>query len=102
MKKVFTALAFLALFLLSARIAGAQVYAPYYYDPYAPYAYGAPYGDASQYDPYYELHTMHYQLYLNPYGYYPYWNGPVIIAPPAPPRVVLRPPASGSVPPSHR
>jgi len=98
MRKVFTALTFLALFLLAARIAGAQDYAPYYY-PYPPYGYGAPYGDPSQYDPYYELHTMHYQLYLDPYGFYPYWSAPVIIAPPAPPRVVVRPPARGSVPP---
>ena len=99
MKKVFAALSFLGLFLLSARIAGAQAYAPYYYDPYAPCAYGAPYGDPSQYDPYYELHTMHYQLYLDPYGFYPYCSAPLVVAPPAPPRVVVRPPARGNVPP---
>jgi hypothetical protein len=96
MKKIFAALAFFSLFISTAGIAGAQYYAPYPYYPYAPYGYGAPYSDPSQYDPYYELHTMHYQLYLDPYGYYyPYWNGPVGIAPPAPPpppRVVRRPP----------
>jgi len=32
---------------------------------------------------------MHYQLYLDPYGFYPYWSAPVVIAPPAPPRVVV-------------
>ena len=102
MKKLFTALVFFGLFLLTARIAGAQDYAPYYYYPYAPYAYGAPYGDPSQYDPYYELHTMHYQLYLDPYGFYPYWSAPVIVTPPAPPRVVVRPPPAtrGNVPPA--
>jgi hypothetical protein len=100
MKKIFTALAFFGLFLLTARIAGAQYYGPYPYYPY-PYAYGTPYDDPSQYDPYYELHTMHYQLYLNPYGYYPYWGAPVIVTPPAPPRVVVRPPPAtrGNVPP---
>ncbi len=107
MKKIFTALAFLGLLLSTARIAGAQYYAPYPYYPYSPYGYGAPYSDPSQYDPYYELHTMHYQLYLDPYGYYsPYWNGPAVVAPPprpappAPPRVVVRPPpATRPVPP---
>jgi hypothetical protein len=98
MKKLFTALFFFG-FLLTAQIAGAQYYAPYYYDPYPPYAYGAPYGDPSQYDRYYELRTMPYQLYLDPYGFYPYWSAPVVIAPPAPPRVGGKPPARGNVPP---
>ncbi len=100
MKKIFTALAFFGLLLTTSGIAGAQYYGPYPYYPYPPYPYAAPYGDPSQYDPYYELHTMHYQLYLDPYGYdYPYWNGTVGVAPspappvrPAPPRVVVRPP----------
>jgi hypothetical protein len=97
MKKLFTAPAFFGLFLSTAGIAGAQYYAPYPYYPYPPYPYAAPYSDPSQYDPYYELHTMHYQLYLDPYGYYyPYWNGPVGVPPPpapaAPLRVVVRPP----------
>lgn len=94
MKKIFTALIFIGLLLTTAGVAGAQYYPPYPYYPYPPYAYGAPYGDPSQYDPYYELHTMHYQLYLDPYGYYyAYPNGPAVVAPPAaaPPRVVVRP-----------
>src|SRR5712692_8730932 len=47
-----------------------QQFLPQQYDPYY-------YGDANQdayYDPYYELHVLHYQLYLPQHGAYPVYG----------------------------
>jgi len=66
--------------------AAAQAYDPY--DPYGTYAIDPQY--AQSYDPYYELHQIHYQLYLRSYGYYPY---PYYTA--APRFVVVAPPLFG-------
>jgi hypothetical protein len=80
MKKLFLAAAVLIVVMISARFAAAQVYLPAY-PYYAPYDYGTPYSDP-QYDPYAELHALHYQLYL-PYTYYSYYCcAPAVIVPP--------------------
>lgn len=93
MKKLFSLAAVLILVMISARFAAAQVYLPGY-AYYAPYDYGTPYSDP-QYDPYAELHALHYQLYL-PYSYYSYYCcAPAVIAPPAPPRVINPTPRPG-------
>jgi hypothetical protein len=63
--------------LVAVYSGAAQAYDPYY-DAYDPYAVPV------QYDPYYELHQIHYQLYLRPYAVYPY---PFFI--PSPARVVV-------------
>lgn len=79
MKVTLLAIGLLCLFLVGATDLRAQIYGPYY----------NPYGDAQyqqylewqryldylqQVDPYYELHVMHYQLYLQrfqPFFVYP-------------------------------
>lgn len=98
MKKILVTAAFLGLFLLAGQNAGAQYadYQDYYAAPYWDgYPYDYPY--AQQYDPYYELHVMHYQLYLPPYPAYSYCCVPSIGVPSAPPRAAVnpRPPARG-------
>ena len=100
MKKLFFAAVF-ALAFLSAGAAPAQVYLPGY-PYYAPYGYGELYGDPQYYDPYYELHVLHYQLYL-PYPYYSYYCcAPAVIVPPAPPRVGINPAPRPNLPPAPR
>jgi hypothetical protein len=100
--------AFLAVMLIGSVVLGthevqAQAYGSYYYPPSwneAQYQ-----GYAQEYDPYYELHVLHYQLYLpqyQPYPTYPSccfaagvgtprWSPPII----PPPQVIIspRPPA---------
>ena len=82
MKNSFLALILLALLVLGSRDVQAQAYGPYYYDPY----WDAQYQQYLQYqrylqwqqylaylqqtDPYYDLHVMHYQLYLPQYPSY--------------------------------
>ena len=93
MKNILLVIAALGLMAALTGTAHAQAYGyPYGYDAYAPSDYYA------QYDPYYELHVLHYQLYLGNYGYYysyPYVvaPAPVVVAPPlvaAPVRQPLR------------
>jgi hypothetical protein len=101
MKKIFFAAMFFCLLVLPARLALGQGYVPdYYYDP----PYGTPYGDPRAYDPYYELHALHYQLYLNPYQYqsYPYYVAPPIIARPARPPIIVSPMPRRSIPRGNR
>src|SRR4051812_36597635 len=100
MKKFFLSTMFLLLSVLPAQLAAAQGYNPYY--SYSPYGYGTPYGDPRDYDPYYDLHTEHYQLYLNPYGFYPYCCAPAIIAPLTPPPVIINPRPRPGVPRGRR
>ena len=95
MKAIFLAIALMGLLALGGDEAKAQMYGPYgygsYWDgvPYQSYPY------PQEYDPYYDLHVMHYQLYLQQYGVYPYyqpccfaggiaplWSAPVIVTPP--------------------
>jgi hypothetical protein len=81
-KKIVMAIAAMGLMLALAGAVRAQVYGyPYSYGAYPP---DDPY---VAYDPYYELHLIHYQLYLGSYGYYPYPYfvpfAPVIAVPPA-------------------
>ena len=91
-KKIFLIVMFLCLVVLSARGVQAQAYDPYFY--YNPYWSGAQYqGEPQEYDPYYQLHAMHYQLYLPQYQPYasccfqggvvvPGWYGPPAPLPP--------------------
>jgi len=84
MKKFFFAIAFLSFLLLGARDLRAQVYP--YYDPYWDFQYQQylqyqrymQWQDYLEYlrqtDPYYDLHLMHYQLYLQPYQSYPIYQ----------------------------
>jgi hypothetical protein len=99
MKKfLFSAVLFFG--VMSARFAQAQVYVPGY-SYYAPYGYAAPYAEPQYYDPYAELHALHYQLYLPyPYYAYPYYGyyccGPVVTVPPR----VVNPSPRPAVPPA--
>ena len=86
MKKIFLVM-FLCLVTLSARDVQAQVNDSYYGSYWGGYQYQ---GDPQQYDPYYELHVMHYQLYLPQSEFYysccfqtgivvvPGWTAPVV------------------------
>ena len=99
MKTPLLAVTLLGLLFLASQEARAQIYDPYagqYWD-------GAQYQPYSQpSDPYYELHTLHYQLYLQQYPGYPVvqtccfvgapgWS-PVIVTPP---QVIVVPRARG-------
>ena len=70
MKTTLTAATLLALLVLGPPDLRAQAYGPYYHDPYWEYQQYLQWqqylADLQQYDPYYELHVMHYQLYLTP------------------------------------
>ncbi len=68
MKTSFLAVTLLALLVLGTHDLQAQAYGPYYYGPYWDEILYHQY--LQQYDPYYELHVMHYQLYLRPYQPY--------------------------------
>src|SRR5690349_18129442 len=103
MKKIFLVIAVFVLVMMSAQFAPAQVYVPGYpyYAPYG-YGYGAPYADPQYYDPYAELHALHYQLYL-PYPYYSYYCcAPAVIVPPPAPPSVINPAPRPAVPPVGR
>lgn len=63
-------LAVATLSLVAVYTGTAPAYDPYSYDPYDPYNVSVQY--VPPYDPYYELHQIHYQLYLRPYSLYPY------------------------------
>lgn len=104
MKASFLALAIFGLLTLGATNLRAQVYNPYFYGPYweAQYQY-LQYQNYLQWqeylaylrenDPYYDLHVLHYQLYLQPYQPYqlyspccygfgiPVWPAPIIRVP---------------------
>ena len=102
MKKSLLAVTLLALLVLGARDLQAQAYGPYYnpywdvqYQQYLQYQHYLQWQQYLEYlrqtDPYYELHVMHYQLYLRPYQPYqiyqpccyawgviiPRWSAPV-------------------------
>jgi hypothetical protein len=85
-----TLLLAIVLLALAAILSGtARAYDPYYdpnyYDPA-----GSDY--AASYDPYYELHLIHYQLYLRSYPYpYPYYVVPVPVFSIRTPPVVVGP-----------
>ena len=72
MKALILAIGLMSVIVLGHHEAIAQMYAP---EPYAPYwdgvQYQPPYPYPQQYDPYYDLHVMHYQLYLQQYPGYP-------------------------------
>jgi hypothetical protein len=67
MKTALSAVVFVGLLFLGALDLSAQTY-PYYYWDGTQYQQYWP----QEYDPYYELHVMHYQLYLPQYQYQPY------------------------------
>jgi len=80
-KASLVAVALLSLLLLRAPELGAQFYAPYYgpygdvqYQQYLQYQYYLQWQNYLEYlrqtDPYYDLHVLHYQLYLQPYQPY--------------------------------
>jgi hypothetical protein len=84
MKATLLAVALLGLLLVGARDVQAQhgpYYGPYWeiqYQQYLQYQHYLQWQNYLEYlrqtDPYYELHVMHYQLYLQPYQPYPiYW-----------------------------
>jgi len=118
MKKSLLPVTLLALLVLGARGLQAQAYGPYYYDPYWGQIQYQQY--LQQYDPYYELHVMHYQLYLpshQPYPIYqpccyawgviiPRWSAPVsplpqaVIAPR--PQTIISPRSQAAVTPLPR
>ncbi len=87
MKKLLLAIATLS--LVTVFSGTARAYYPYYYESYAPYSV-----EVQSYDPYYELHQIHYQLYLRSYPtvVYPYYvrpvrvfvGAPVVVTTPAP------------------
>jgi len=102
MKTVFLSVMLIGLLLLGSGQVGAQTSDSY---PYIPYGSGVPFGVVpygtnsyayAPYDPYYDLHTMHYQLYLPQYPVYqpccyfagPVWTPPVVVSPP---RVIIAP-----------
>jgi hypothetical protein len=87
-KKALLAIGTAALIFVLSPAAHAQV--PYGYDPYGGYA-QPDYPQA--YDPYYQLHVLHYQLYLQQYGYY-YYAAPPVFVPGAP--VVVAPSVAGA------
>ena len=81
MKASFLTVALFGLLVLGARDIRAQAYRPYYnpywdvqYQQYLQYQHYLQWQDYLEYlrqtDPYYELHVMHYQLYLRPYQPY--------------------------------
>jgi hypothetical protein len=93
MKTAFSAVMLIGLIVLGTHDLQAQAYGPYYYPPSWN---GAQYqGYAQEYDPYYELHVLHYQLYLPQYqpyqtyapccfaagGIVPWWSTPIIPRP---------------------
>jgi hypothetical protein len=92
MKAIFLSIALMGLLVLGSHDVKAQMYGPYG----APYSAGVqyqPYPYPQQYDPYYDLHVMHYQLYLQQYPGYPFyqpccfagvgpvWSPPVVTRP---------------------
>ena len=56
--------------LVAVYVGTARAYDPFYYDSYDSYNLSVQY--LPPYDPYYELHQIHYQLYLRSYSPYPY------------------------------
>ena len=97
MKRIFVAVMFLCLVVFGIRQVEAQPYDPSYYDPYWN---GSQYQFyAQQSDPYYELHALHYQLYLPEYQAYPGYpyccvaGGFVVVPQPItpPPPVIVKP-----------
>jgi hypothetical protein len=113
-KTYFLAITLLALVLLGSRSAEAQASGPYYYSPYwdaqyQNYLHWQAYLEyLRQYDPYYELHVMHYQLYRPPsqaYQVYPpccYAWDVTALQPFHAPQAAISPPtrAGGSLPPT--
>lgn len=93
MKAIIFSIALMGLLVLGSRDVNAQIYGSYGYPPYwgVPYQ---PYPYPQNYDPYYDLHVMHYQLYFQQYPGYPYyqpccfagigplWSAPVVTPPP--------------------
>lgn len=94
MKTFSLSIALMGLLALGTREVKAQMYGLYPYGPdwngvqYQPYPY------PQQYDPYYDLHVMHYQLYLQQYPGYPVYQPCCFVAGVAPlwsPSFVTRP-----------
>ena len=74
MKTIFLSIALIGLLGLGSHDVKAQMSGP---DAYAQYWDGVqyqPYPYPQQYDPYYDLHVMHYQLYLQQYPGYPIYQ----------------------------
>jgi hypothetical protein len=71
MKAIVMAVGLMSVLLLGNHEATAQMYQPYPYNAYWDGVQYQPYPYPQQYDPYYDLHVMHYQLYLQQYPGYP-------------------------------
>jgi hypothetical protein len=67
-------MALLAATLLGLLVLGIQEVQAQAYVPYGVYWDGSQYVYAQQNDPYYELHVLHYQLYLPQYQPYPIYQ----------------------------
>jgi hypothetical protein len=110
MKAIVMAVGLMSVLLLGNHEATAQMYQPYPYNPYWDGVQYQSYPYPQQYDPYYDLHVMHYQLYLQQYpGYpvYPSFYQPCcfIAGIPIQSTPVIRPrpnPASRPLPPRRR
>ena len=99
MKAIFLSIAVMGLLLLESHEVKAQMYGPYGYAPYWGGVQYQPYPYPQNYDAYYDLHIMHYQLYLRQYPGYsvyqpccfaggaPVWSPPVV----RPPKVIIAP-----------
>jgi hypothetical protein len=100
MKATFLSIVLMSLLVLGSHEVKAQMYEPYAYAPYGDGVQYQPYPYPQQYDPYYDLHVMHYQLYLQQYpgypiyqpccfvgGVAPVWSAPIV----RPPLVIIAP-----------
>src|SRR5690349_10947342 len=74
MKGILPAIGLISILVLGNHEATAQMYGPYPGGPYWDAAQYQSYPYPQQYDPYYELHVMHYQLYLQQYPGYPVYQ----------------------------
>jgi hypothetical protein len=106
MKAIILAIGLMSILTLGNHEAAAQMYDPYSYGAYwdgaqyQPYPQYQPNPYPQQYDPYYDLHVIHYQLYLQQYPGYPVFYPtccfvtgiPVLSAP------VIRPPRPMAAP----
>jgi hypothetical protein len=94
MKAFIFSIALIGLLALGSGEVKAQMYGPYPYSPYWDGVQYQPYPYPQQYDPYYDLHVMHYQLYLPQYSGYPIYQSCCFIGGIAPlwsPSFVTRP-----------
>jgi hypothetical protein len=74
MRPILLLIALMGSLLVGSDNLKAQMYGPYTYGPYGDVIQYPPYPYPQQYDPYYDLHVMHYQLYRQQYSGYPVYQ----------------------------